>query len=56
MSWPSFLAPSAAWLALAIVPLVLLYLLKLRRPPQRVSSLVLWRTVLDDQRVNAPLR
>ncbi len=56
IDWPTITAPSAAWWSLAAIPLVLLYLLKLRRPPRRVPSLLLWRAVLADQRVNAPLR
>lgn len=52
----SFLAPAAAWLFAALAPLVLLHMLRLKRPPQRVSSLVLWRQTLQDERVNAPLR
>jgi hypothetical protein len=51
-----FLAPSAAWLALLAGPLVLFYFLKLSRPQLRVPSLVLWRQVLADQRVNSPFQ
>lgn len=54
MSWPSFLTPGAAWLLLAAVPLVLLYFLRLKRPRLKVPSLVLWRQVLQDERVNSP--
>ncbi|HLU39834.1 MAG TPA: VWA domain-containing protein, partial [Planctomycetota bacterium] len=39
-----------------LAPLVLLYMLRLRRPPRRVPSLLLWRQTLQDERVNAPLR
>ncbi len=46
----------AAWLFALIAPLVLLYFLKLRRPHAEISSLVLWRRVLDDDRVNAPFQ
>lgn len=52
----SFLAPAAAWILALLVPLVLLHMLKLKRPPRRVPSLVLWRQTLQDERVNAPLR
>ena len=52
----SFFAPSAAWVFLLALPLVALYFLKLKRPRVTVSSLVLWRRVLDDQRVNSPFQ
>ncbi len=48
--------PSAAWLFSAIVPLVALYFLKLRRPRETVSSLTLWRRVIEDDRVNSPFQ
>jgi hypothetical protein len=51
-----FLTPSAAWLALLAGPLVLFYFLKLKRPQLQVPSLVLWRQVLADQRVNSPFQ
>ncbi len=56
MSWPGFYALGGAWLFLLIGPLVLLYFLKLKRPRQEVPSLVLWRQVLNDNRVNSPLQ
>lgn len=52
----SFFSPSAAWLFLLALPLIALYFLKLKRPQVTVPSLVLWRRVLDDQRVNAPFQ
>ncbi len=52
----TFLALSAAWLATLLVPLVAFYFLKLKRPRQSVSSLVLWRQVIADQRVNSPFQ
>ncbi|MEZ5966764.1 MAG: VWA domain-containing protein [Planctomycetota bacterium] len=52
----NFLAPAAAWMLALLAPLVLLHMLKLKRPPRRVPSLVLWRQTLQDERVNAPLR
>ena len=52
----SFFSPSAAWLFLLALPLVALYFLKLKRPRVTVPSLVLWRRVLDDQRVNSPFQ
>ena len=43
--------------AAAAVPLlVLLYFLKLKRPQHQIPSLVLWRQVLDDYRVNSPFQ
>ena len=51
---PGFLTPSGAWLLLLIPPLVALYFLKLKRPQLEIPSLVLWRQVLSDSRVNAP--
>jgi hypothetical protein len=54
--FPTFTALSAAWLALLAVPVIVFYFLKLRRPRQPVPSLVLWRQVLADQRVNSPFQ
>src|SRR5688500_16148743 len=51
-----FYALSAAWLFSLIAPAVLLYFLKLKRPRQQVPSLVLWRQVLADSRVNSPFQ
>ena len=52
----TFTALTSAWLALLLVPLVAFYFLKLKRPRQSVSSLVLWRQVIADQRVNSPFQ
>ena len=52
----TFTALSAAWLAALLLPLVAFYFLKLKRPRHDVSSLVLWRQVIADQRVNSPLQ
>src|SRR5215210_4200252 len=54
--FPTFTALSSAWLLLLLVPLVAFYFLKLKRPRQVIPSLVLWRQVLDDQRVNSPFQ
>src|SRR3954452_17525294 len=54
--FPTFTALSSAWLFLLAIPLVVFYFLKLRRPRHVVPSLVLWRQVLADQRVNSPFQ
>jgi hypothetical protein len=56
MSWGGFQSLSHLWLAALLVPLVLVYFLKLKRPRAEVPSLVLWRQVLQDQRVNSPFQ
>ncbi|MBN2470746.1 MAG: VWA domain-containing protein, partial [Anaerolineae bacterium] len=50
----SFLAPLAALLALLAIPIVLLYMLRLRRQETEVSSTYLWRQLLQDREANAP--
>lgn len=52
----NFTAPMMGLLALAAIPIVVVYFLKLRRPRRTVPSLVLWQKVLDDQRVNSPFQ
>jgi hypothetical protein len=56
MNLPGFFAPSAAVLFALIAPLVLFYFLKLKRPHMLVPSLVLWKQVLQDSRVNSPFQ
>jgi hypothetical protein len=56
MSALGFHAAASAWLAALAVPLVLVYFLKLRRPRLELPSLVLWRQVMNDRRVNAPFQ
>ena len=53
----TFLAPTSALLAAAVVLplLVAMYLLKLRRRPLRVSSVLLWEKFGSDLQVNVPL-
>jgi len=51
-----FHALSAAVLFGLIVPLVLFYFLKLKRPRLEVPSLYLWRQVVNDSRVNSPFQ
>ncbi len=50
----SFLAPTAFALALLIPVIVAMYLLKLRRTEQVVSSVYLWRRMVRDVEANAP--
>lgn len=56
MSWPGFYSFSSAWLFLLLIPLLIFYFLKLKRPRQEVPSLALWRQVINDQRVNSPFQ
>jgi Ca-activated chloride channel homolog len=49
----SFLSPLSFLLATLAVPLMLLYFLKVRRRPQRVSSLLLWDPALRDREASA---
>lgn len=56
MSWPSFSALMNAWWFLLLVPLIVFYFLKLRRPRFDIPSLALWRQVISDQRVNSPFQ
>ena len=52
----NFTSLSSAWLFALLVPLIIFYFLKLKRPRQIISSLVLWRQVMSDQRVNSPFQ
>ncbi|MGZ0169026.1 MAG: VWA domain-containing protein [Planctomycetales bacterium] len=56
MNWPGFSAISNAWWLLLLVPLLVFYFLKLKRPRVEISSLVLWLSVVNDQRVNSPFQ
>lgn len=56
MSWPSFSFPAGAWFFLTLIPLIVLYFLKLKRPRMEISSLALWQSVVNDQRVNSPFQ
>ncbi len=56
MTLPGFFSLNSAWLFLLIPPVVIFYFLKLRRPRMEVPSLVLWRQVLEDKRVNSPFQ
>ena len=50
----SFLAPAALAFGLIAVPIVAMYILKMRRPPRVVPSTFLWQPVLRDMQANAP--
>lgn len=50
----SFLAPLALAFSLLAVPIILLYMLRLRRREVQVSSTLLWRQLLQDREANAP--
>ncbi len=54
--FPTFLSLSSAWLFTLLLPLIAFYFLKLKRPRHVIPSLVLWRQVLNDQRVNSPFQ
>ena len=56
MTGIGFHALSSAVLFGLIVPLVLFYFLKLKRPRLEVPSLYLWRQVVNDSRVNSPFQ
>jgi hypothetical protein len=50
----SFLNPAALWFALISIPIIVFYLLKIRRKEVEISSTLLWRMALRDQQANAP--
>jgi len=56
MSWPGFSSIANAWWLLLLIPLLVFYFLKLKRPRVEISSLVLWQSVVNDQRVNSPFQ
>ncbi|HVT81001.1 MAG TPA: BatA domain-containing protein, partial [Phycisphaerae bacterium] len=56
MGWLSFLAPVWALMGLIAVPLVLLYLLKQKRPDLQISSTLLWAKTLADMRASTPFQ
>ncbi|MGC1379061.1 MAG: BatA domain-containing protein [Anaerolineales bacterium] len=49
-----FLTPIGFLLAALVAPIILLYMLKLRRKQAQVSSTLLWERLLRDQQANAP--
>jgi Ca-activated chloride channel homolog len=50
----TLLNPLALALGLFAVPIILMYVLKLRRQEKNLSSVLLWRRSLDDVQANAP--
>ncbi len=50
----SFLTPLAFLAALLAIPIILLYMLRLRRREQTVSSNFLWQQILQDREANTP--
>ncbi|MFP6765219.1 MAG: VWA domain-containing protein, partial [Planctomycetaceae bacterium] len=56
MTWPGFTVITNAWWFLLLIPLVVFYFLKLKRPRMEVPSLTLWQSVINDQRVNSPFQ
>jgi hypothetical protein len=50
----AFLAPAFLLLGLLAVPIILLYMLRLRRREMMVSSTLLWQKLLRDREANAP--
>ncbi len=48
------LVPAGLALLALAVPVLLLYMLKLRRKPAQVSSILLWERLLRDQQANTP--
>ncbi|MGN6371157.1 MAG: vWA domain-containing protein [Phycisphaerae bacterium] len=56
MSGLNFLAPAWAWLGLLAAPLIVLYILRIRRPDVAVSSTLLWSKALADMRASTPFQ
>ncbi|MFO1006386.1 MAG: VWA domain-containing protein [Planctomycetaceae bacterium] len=57
MNWlPGWTAPFNALLLLLLIPVIVMYFLKLKRTRQEIPSLLLWQQVIADQRVNAPFQ
>ena len=52
----NFLAPAFLAFVLLAIPIILLYMLKLRRQDRVVSSTSLWQQILRDQQANAPFQ
>ena len=50
----TLLTPLFGLLALLAIPILLLYMLKLRRQEVKVSSTLLWQMLLEDRQANVP--
>jgi hypothetical protein len=50
----NFLAPAAAGLAALSIPIILMYMLRLRRTEMAISSTFLWQHLVHDREANAP--
>ncbi len=50
----AFLTPLALAIGALAVPVILMYMLRLRRQPVTVSSTMLWQRLMRDQEANAP--
>jgi Ca-activated chloride channel homolog len=50
----SFLTPLFLTLSLLSIPIIILYMLKLRRKEVEISSTMLWQMILRDRQANAP--
>lgn len=53
---PFFFVPAGIFAFLLLIPLIIFYFLKLKRPRHEIASLALWRSVINDQRVNSPFQ
>lgn len=49
-----FVIPAGLFLSALAVPIIIFYMLKLRRLPAPVSSVLLWQKVIRDREANAP--
>src|SRR6185295_3072715 len=56
MSWLSFLVPLWGLMALIAVPIVLLYILRQKRPDLPIPSTILWSKALADMRASTPFQ
>ena len=56
MNLPGFYSLVNAWFFLLLIPLIIFYFLKLKRPRLDIPSLALWRQVINDRRVNSPFQ
>src|SRR5262249_49260398 len=50
------ISPGALWWLLLAAPIIILYLLKLKRTRHVVSSVLLWRRAIQEMQANVPFR